>query len=72
MNAVQDNGRVIEADFVSMRITEIDLKLIKRYYEWDEVRLVDIYFAHKRYLPRWLTDYVFELFEAKTKLKKGD
>lgn len=72
VNAVQDNGRIIEADFVSMRITEIDLKLIKRYYEWDEVRLVDIYFAHKRYLPRWLTDYVFELFEAKTKLKKGD
>lgn len=72
INAIQDNGRIIEADFISIRLTELDLKLYARYYDWDVVYIVDLYFAKKDYLPRWLTDYVYQLFIDKTKLKNGD
>ena len=33
---------------------------------------VEVEYAHKDYLPRWFTDYIFELFAEKCKLKHGD
>lgn len=72
VNALCDNGRILLADYVEIRITEIDLELFTRYYKWDFVILKEVYFAYKSYLPRWLTDYVYSLFIDKTKLKEGD
>ena len=67
-----DNGRVLEAGYVRFQTNEVDFSLIARYYTWDEISLGNCQFATKGYLPRWLTDYVYDLFRQKTQLKGGD
>ena len=72
INLQTDNGRVISAGYCTLEMCEQDLITIADMYEWDEANCTDIYAAGKSYLPRWFTDYVFELFEAKCRLKAED
>lgn len=72
INAVLDNGRILSADYVEIYLTEIDLLVIVEQYGWVKCICTEVEAATKDYLPRWFTDYVFSLFEAKTKLKGGD
>lgn len=71
-NAVLDNGRILCADFVSIYLTEMDLAVINEQYDLSHCMCVEVETAKKDYLPRWFTDYVFECFENKTRLKGGD
>lgn len=72
INPIEDNGRILCADLVSIYVTEMDAKVIFDQYEWDKHTCTDIYAAGKDYLPRWFTDYIYEAFTNKTKLKGGD
>lgn len=72
VNAITDNGRILRADYVEIYITELDAEVINKMYIWDKHICVDILAAEKDYLPRWFTDYIYSLYEAKTKLKGGD
>lgn len=69
INLLTDNGRVLSAGFCQLEMCEQDLIIIDQMYTWDKAECFDIYAAGKDYLPRWFTDYVFELFEAKCRLK---
>ena len=71
-NAIQDNGRILSARFVEIMLTEVDLSMIAEQYVCSHSCCKDVLCAKKDYLPRWFTDYVFELFQAKTTLKGGD
>lgn len=72
VNAINDNGRVLAANYVSIYLSEWDLAVIKDQYTWDQHICTDVEMAQKDYLPRWFTDYVFEAFTNKTFLKGGD
>lgn len=72
INAICDNGRVLCANYVEIYINEYDLAVIDEQYEWTAQLCIDVEVAEKDYLPRWFTDYVFECFTDKTKLKGGD
>lgn len=72
LNAVIDNGRILCADYAEIYLTEIDLAIIAEQYQFEEYRLEDVYFAEKGYLPRWFTDYIYQCFVDKTKLKNDD
>ena len=72
INAITDNGRILSADYVEIYLTELDVDVINRMYTWDKHLCTEVEMSVKDYLPRWLTDYIFELFEAKTMLKGGD
>lgn len=74
INALVDNGRIIKADYIDICVTEIDLKIISSQYQWNQkyTQCTNVVFAHKDYLPRWFTDFVFSLFRDKTLLKGGD
>ena len=72
INAITDNGRILKADYIEIYITEIDLKLILRQYVYDKHICHDVSYAKKDYLPKWFTDYVYQCFIDKTKLKNGD
>ena len=72
INAILDNGRVLRADYVSINITEMDLAVILEQYTYTDIRCINVKSAHKRYLPRWYTDYVFQCFTDKTMQKGGD
>lgn len=72
VNAITDNGRVLQAEYIEIWLTEIDLEIIAKQYKVEKSICVDCLCSRKDYLPRWFTDYVFELFQAKTQLKGGD
>lgn len=72
INPVLDNGRILTADYIEIWLTETDLKVIAAQYKYQKHLCVNVYAAHKDYLPKWFTDYIFELFKDKTKLKGGD
>lgn len=69
----EDNGRIISGAFASIMFNEYDLKLFLEQYEVEgTLRITDVYYAHKDYLPRWFTDYIYQLFIDKSKLKGVD
>lgn len=72
INAVNDNGRVLRAEYAEIFLNEVDLQEIVRQYDFDGHVCHNVYAATKGYLPRWLTDYIYSLYEDKTKLKGGD
>lgn len=72
INPIVDNGRILAAEYVSIWITEQDLIVINSQYDFDNHICKNVNVALKDYLPRWFTDYVFQLFEDKTNLKGGD
>lgn len=72
INAVIDNGRIIEAEYAVIWLTEYDLDIIMKQYDFDAHICKNVYTAAKDYLPRWITDYIFSLFTDKTMLKGGD
>lgn len=72
VNDVTDNGRILCADYIEIYLTEQDLIVINEQYDFKGSLCIEVMCSKKDYLPRWFTDYVFELFENKTKLKGGD
>ena len=72
INAEVDNGRILACDYAEIYITEVDLEIIEKQYNINKHICVNVYSAHKDYLPKWFTDYVYELFKDKTMLKGGD
>ena len=73
INAIEDNGRILAAKMVIIKTNEIDLSVIMEQYQADGGAIcTGVYFAEKDYLPRWFTDYVFECYTDKCKLKDGD
>lgn len=69
INMEIDNGRVISAGYCNLYMTEIDLEVITSMYEWEDCICSEVEVAEKDYLPRWFTDYIFELFSEKCRLK---
>ena len=65
------NGRVLEADFLKIAMTNYDYQIFINQYEYDEenVRVEDFYYSHKGFLPKELTDTVIEFFTLKSQLK---
>ena len=72
VNATVDNGRILSCEYCEIYLNEIDLDVINRQYTWDGHVCTHVYAATKGYLPRWLTDYIYSLYEDKTRLKGGD
>lgn len=72
LNAIYDNGRILQADYIEIWLTEQDLDIICRQYEYADAICCHVQFAYKDYLPKWFRDYIFECFTQKTMLKGGD
>lgn len=64
-----DNGRVLEAEYIEMALTEVDLKIILRQYTYDEIQVKTAMVAQKHYLPKPYRDVIIKYYENKTKLK---
>lgn len=73
INAVLDNGRILCAAYADLVTNEIDVQTILEQYDFAQDPVIcNVYYAPKDYLPRWFTDYVYELFVAKCRCKGGD
>lgn len=69
VNAVKDNGRVLEADYVEIYLNEIDLKIIASVYTWDKAFCVEVMSAYKGLMPKWYRNEVFDIFREKCEIE---
>lgn len=67
MNCV-DNGRVLQAKYLEMCITDIDFRIIVNMYKCD-VQILEMYRCWYDYLPRPIREQNIEYFKKKTELK---
>ena len=71
-NVLNDNGRVLKADYIKMTITNIDLEIIREMYDYDFFTISKAYYAKKGKLPVELRKCILEYYDKKTKLKGID
>ena len=65
INPVMDNGRLLECDYCEIWLNEVDLSVLDEQYDLSSSICVECECAKKDYLPRWFTDFVFDLFRNK-------
>lgn len=63
-----DNGRVLQADYLEMTITDVDLRIILEEYQGELLILEGWYSSYKK-LPQSLIDEVIKYYRDKTELK---
>ena len=66
-----DNGRILEAYYCEMTLTEIDLEIVLQQYTYDEIGVSKLMVAQKDYLPSEYREVIKKYFRDKTALK-GD
>lgn len=68
-NGIYDNGKIVSATLLKIVITEIDLKIIREFYSFDDYNITEIYYANKSYLPLKLIDFILDKYNNKTEYK---
>lgn len=69
---INDNGRVIKADMISITCTHIDLEIILESYNYDYYEINKSIYAEKGKLPKEFRQMVMDYFILKTQLKGID
>lgn len=69
INGLYNNGRVVEADELTITITEVDYELIKEYYTWGTFKVKNFRIYKKGYLPKNFVESILDLYANKTQLK---
>lgn len=69
VNAENDNGRILEADYGEFTITDIDFRIIAKEYDFSIVWINDLYTARYGKLPQPIIDLCCEFYQKKTALK---
>lgn len=64
-NPLMDNGRVHDADKMTVILTEVDFKNYDEFYDWESMTIHRVEVAHRGYLPRYLLDMFYEWFQKK-------
>lgn len=66
---VRDNGRVLEAAYLEMSLTDIDLRIILQEYDFDDLRFQVVFTARYGRLPQELVNTTISYYVGKTSLK---
>ena len=69
INVVNDNGRILSADYIEYACTEIDLEIIREQYKFDGFVITESYIATRGKLPKEIRLTLIDLFRQKTTLK---
>ena len=67
-----DNGRVLDAGYLEISLTEIDLEIILDQYEYSEFDCLECMVAQKDYLPGEYRKVIQDYYNKKTALKGDD
>ena len=68
-NCEKDNGRVLSAEYLETSITDIDLDILRAFYDFEKVQIFDFWYYPRGYLPRNFIKGVLGLYADKTTLK---
>lgn len=69
-NAKFDNGRLIQADEIIVCLTDVDYLNYIDFYEWKEIKCLNIMIADKEYLPKYVLDLTLKYYYLKSTLDK--
>lgn len=69
---VFDNGRVLNAEYVKLILTDIDFEIIKEQYSYSDIDYCFMAYSKYGYLPEEIRDNVRKYFMDKTELKGID
>lgn len=69
VDPIEDNGRILEATYLEVCLTDVDFEIVSRQYKWAHIKGVKAMWAHYGYLPRPLVLCAIEYYTNKTKLK---
>lgn len=68
-SALEDNGRILSADYLETTVTDIDLKIILEEYSFTDIKFYDVATARYGYLPEPLIKTICQYYHYKTELK---
>lgn len=71
-NHLKANGKIIQADELSIVVTEIDYKWIMKQYEHEGIKIDKMLIFQRGEIPQWLKDKIMEFFEFKCTKKHSD
>lgn len=71
-DVLEDNGRLVEADSITLTCTEQDYWTYKEFYEWDNFEIHTFRIYRKAYLPKNFVKAILNLYKQKTELKGVD
>ena len=66
---VENNGRVWQAEKLSVTLCSIDFEIIEKCYDWLDVEFSDITMYTCNYLPKYMLESVIQFYQQKTTLK---
>lgn len=66
---VANNGRLVDADFCQITLTDVDFDIISKTYEWSRLEVIDMRCYKRGYLPRPFIMSILHLYKNKTSLK---
>lgn len=69
-NVTEDNGRIMQADSVTVFLTELDYKAYKLFYKWDNIIIHSLKLSARGKLPVYLIEELNKNYIAKSKLKR--
>lgn len=69
VNPLVDNGRIREADYCEIAVTDIDFDIIQHQYTWEAIKIEWLESARYGFLPQPFVDVVIQLYKDKTSLK---
>lgn len=69
INPSINNGRIYQADELTTVITEVDFKIIRSAYNFDNFAISQIIIYQKSYLPKAIIESILDLYYNKTTLK---
>lgn len=67
--AVVNNGRVSAGNYLEMTITNVDLGIIEKVYDYEDIRVKNVIAFEKGYLPPSIRESIKDLYLKKTELK---
>ena len=71
-NPLINNGRVVQADTLTISCTDVDFLNIRDFYKWDNLKIGLCYIYKKDYLPKEFIKTILHLYKSKTELKGVD
>ena len=71
-NPLINNGRIVQAETLTITCTDIDFLNIKDFYKWDSMKIGLCYIYKKDYLPKEFIKTILHLYKSKTELKGVD
>ena len=71
-NPLINNGRIVQADTLTISCTDVDFLNIRDFYKWDSMKIGLCYIYKKDYLPKEFIKTILYLYKSKTELKGVD